>query len=282
MSRNTGSGSRNGTAAAAALPAVKSISRAGSVLACLGAGLGTITEIAGRCGLSKSTAHRILKALEETRLVSQNPLDHRYCLGPLVVRFSLDPRYTHDYLVVTALEEMRRLAETCGETVTLGVLSGIQYVQLHEILSANPLRVSQPGPPVRPLLMGATTRVLLAQLAPAELRIVLCNVAFDPTTPATMTDKTALTARLQEVARQGYDTSFGELIPGAMAVAAPVSSYVLPAVLSISGPETRLVLRRDDIIAEVRAAADGISRALATVFEVPEMPGPTRPQGGNP
>jgi DNA-binding IclR family transcriptional regulator len=274
MPRNNGSRLRNRTAAAAALPAVKSISRAGNVLACLDAGFGTITEIAEHCRLSKSTVHRLLKALEETQLVFQNPLNHRYYLGSLLLRFALNPRCTHDLLVATAADEMRRLAETCGETVTLVVLSGIRFIQLHEIQSANPLRVTQAGPPVRSLFMGATSRVLLGQLSPAELRIVLYNVDFPRITPATLTDKDIIRTRLEAVVHQGYDTSYGEAIPGAMAIAVPVYHYVLPATLSLAGPEQRLEPRRDEVIREMRAAADRLSRSLALRFAPPATPAP--------
>ncbi len=277
MSRNSGSRLRNRTAETAALPAVKSISRAGNVLACLGAGYGTITEIAEHCSLSKSTVHRILKALEETQLVSQNPLNHRYYLGSLLIRFSRDPRYTHDLLVASAADEMKHLTETCGETVSLAILSGIQFVQLHEIQSANPLRVTQTGPLFRSLFMGATTRVLMAQLSPVELRVLLYNVDFDRTTPTTMTDKDVLRARLEEITRRGYDTSCGEAIPGAMAIAVPVRSYVLPAVLTAAGPEKRVELRSDEIIRVMQAGADRLSRSLAMVFDPPALPVPTHP-----
>ena len=122
-------------------PVVKSISRASCILAGMGAGLGTITDLALNCNLSKSTVHRILKALEETLLVSQNPITHRYYLGPLITRFSSTPRNTHEFLVTSAIEEMKRMNRFSMETVTLGVSIGIQYIHLHQIQSPYDLRV---------------------------------------------------------------------------------------------------------------------------------------------
>ena len=142
--------------------AVKAISRAGSILLGLDQGMGTITELAGYCQLSKSTVHRLLKALEETMLVSQNPINRRYYLGPLINRFSSHPQNTHDYLITSSLDEMSRLAGLSEETVTLSVMSGIRYIHLHEIPSPYSLRVTESGKPrVRPLFLGATTLSLI-------------------------------------------------------------------------------------------------------------------------
>ncbi|MCJ7606020.1 MAG: IclR family transcriptional regulator [Dehalococcoidales bacterium] len=253
-------------------PAVKSISRAGSVLRCLGSGYGTITEIANRCNLSKSTVHRLLKALEETLLVSRNPINHRYYLGPLIAQFSSNPENTHDYLITSALDEMKHLSEKYGETMTLGLLSGIQYIHLHEVQSPSNLKVIESGPPVRPLFMGATTRVLMAQLPPAELRIVLNNTTFREVTPNTLTDKKDLKSRLEIVKSQGYETSYGETVPGALCIAAPINSYVLPAVISVVGPENRLEPRREDATRELLVSAERITRDITEIFGPKEAP----------
>ena len=57
--------------------------------------------------MSKSTAHRLLKTLEECGLVFQDPLSLKYFLGPLIIKLSSDPTLTHQHLILCAYDEMR-------------------------------------------------------------------------------------------------------------------------------------------------------------------------------
>lgn len=251
--------------------AVKSIARAGSILLALDRGMATITELADCCSLSKSTVHRLLKALEETMLVSQNPLNHRYSLGPLIGRFSFNPQNSHDYLITTSLDEINRLANLSEETVTISVMSGIRYIHLHEIPSQHDLKVTEASNArVRPLFMGASTRVLLAQLTEPELTIALRNLSFTPVTPKTITDMTTLGKDLDDIRAQGYSVSHGETVTGALCISAPIKGYVLPAAISIVGPENRFKEKYLAILPELLTATRHISASIARVFNSTE------------
>jgi DNA-binding IclR family transcriptional regulator len=251
-------------------PAVKSISRAASILICLDNGFNTITDIASCCKLSKSTVHRLLKALEETYIVSQDPINHHYYLGPLVTRLSTKQQNTHEYLIISSVEEMKYLADIAEETVTLAVMNGIQYAHLHEILSKHDLRVTEEGRRVRPFFAGATTKVLLSQLNDEELKIAIRNIRITPVTRNTVTDKDILMTQVKKVRRQGYAISKGEAIEGALAISAPIRDYVIPAALSIVGPENRLQPRVASLTEELQASASHISNTMAEIFQAKE------------
>ena len=250
-------------------PVVKSISRASCILSGMGAGQGTITELATSCNLSKSTVHRILKALEETLLVSQNPITHRYYLGPLITRFSSTPRNTHEFLVTSAAEEMKRMNRFSMETVTLGVSIGTQYVHRHQIQSPYDLRVTEEPGGHRPLLLGATAKVLLSQLPESEQRIALKYLDLTPVTPNSVTDKVVLKQELDTIKQEGYSVSYGETMPGAVCITAPIKSYVLPAAMSVVGPESRLKPREKEVIRELKISVDRISDTVSGVFDTP-------------
>src|SRR3990170_1026686 len=64
------------------LSRVQSIERAFAVLAALGDGPAGVTDVAGRVGLAKSTAARMLASLEREGAVEQVPGETRYRLGP--------------------------------------------------------------------------------------------------------------------------------------------------------------------------------------------------------
>lgn len=251
-------------------PAVQSIYRAGNILQCLGNGVSTITEIARHCNLSKSTVHRLLKALEESDIASQNPISHRYYLGPLITRLASKPQNTHEYLITSSIDEMRHLSDISEETITIGIMTGIQYVHLHEIQSKHDLRVTEEGRKNRPLFMGATTKVLLSQLDDNELKIAIKNINITPATANTVTDKNVLMAQLKEIRKRGYAVSYGETVVGALCISAPIRDYALPAALSIVGPESRLKPRVNGLVKELRAGADLISKNIAVIYRTRE------------
>src|SRR3712207_2022816 len=47
-----------------------------------------LSELAGRCGLTLPTVHRLLRSLVRLGLVSQHPTSYGYGLGPELVRLS--------------------------------------------------------------------------------------------------------------------------------------------------------------------------------------------------
>jgi predicted transcriptional regulator len=65
--------------------AVQSIKRASAILNCISDGTNSVTDIATKCDLSKSTVHRLLKALCESELVMQDTLNHQYFLGYSII-----------------------------------------------------------------------------------------------------------------------------------------------------------------------------------------------------
>src|SRR5512139_168468 len=86
--------------------AAGSIPRAAKILNCLSNNINTITDIAGSCKLAKSTVHRVLKLLEESHLVIEDPLDRYYFLGPLITTLTANPLRTHEFLIRCARPEM--------------------------------------------------------------------------------------------------------------------------------------------------------------------------------
>ncbi len=248
-------------------PAVKSISRAASILFCLSDGTSTLTDIASCCHLSKSTVHRLLKALEESHLATQDPLNHRYYLGPMLTGLILSPQITHGYLIMCAVEEMKRLSDVAEDTVALDAMIAIKPVPLYEIPSKQDLRVSEDGKRLGPLFAGARAKVMFSQLSDEELKIALNNINIAPVTKKTVTDKNVLMEQMHDIRKQGYAVAYGERIDGAICIAAPVNKYVCPVALSVIGPEGRIKPRINNIVKELKASAGRISDSIAEVFK---------------
>jgi IclR family acetate operon transcriptional repressor len=117
------------------LEAVQSIFRAAQILNSISSGLHSMTEIGNVCKLSKSTTHRLLQALVKSGFVTQDPISRLYYLGYTITHLIARPEMTHEYLVLCARDEIKRLSDLTGETVSFGLLLALRYVNLLSIPS---------------------------------------------------------------------------------------------------------------------------------------------------
>jgi DNA-binding IclR family transcriptional regulator len=250
---------------------VSSVVRAASVLVCLSNGVNNVTDLSKCCNLSKSTVHRLLKTLEGPRFVVYDSINHRYYLGPLVTQLASNSKATHQYLIMCALEEMKRIADLGGETVTLTLLVGIHFIHLHEIISRHGLkvdeRVGDEVEGIAPLLpLGAIQKVLLSQLSDEELKPALKSIATGKAR-STLINSDQLMIELNKIKQQGYAITHGERISGAMAISTPVKNYFCPVALSILGPENRLISKIPQVLEETKASASRLSENIFELFK---------------
>jgi len=230
-----------------------------------------ITDISGYCKLTKLTAFRLLKTLEELLMVVQDPSSRRYYLGPLVNQIASNPLTNHHYLITCALEELQRLWDLTGETVELNIMVGLQYIRLYEIPSRFDLKVVNGPDPVGPIFVGATAKVLLSQLEDEELKTALKNVRIRHITERSVTDEKELLAQLKEIRDQGHGISLGERILGALCVSVPVSDYFWPVALSVVGPEERFRPLVEQTLNEILMSSKRISNSITDFFRAKEV-----------
>jgi IclR family KDG regulon transcriptional repressor len=241
---------------------VNSIFRAARILSCLIDGTNTVTDIARSCQLSKSTVHRLLKSLEESGLVSQEPFNHHYYLGHLFTRLSLSLHLSHSRLVSCALEEMKYLSNVTSETIILGIQVGLHYIRLNEIPSKHSLKVTGEDEVRETLFAGAIGKVLLSQLNDSNLNSIVRSIKLERLTENTITDKELFITQVKQARQRGYAYSIGEVFYGAVNISAPIKNYVCPAYLSIIGPQHRIEPRILDFSKELKKSAIRISETL--------------------
>ena len=238
------------------------MSRAARILICLSKGISMLTDIANACHLSKSTVHRILRALVEEDFVVLDPVYHRYYLGGLINYLSINPQTAHQYLISYSLDEMTRLWNITEETVNLGILNGSLHLTLHEIPSRHDLKITMEIMRPRPVFAGATIRTLFSQLNDEALEVILKSINIEPTTEQTITDKKLLMTQIKQAQQRGYAVSHGERTVGAAAISAPISNYTCPATLSIFGFEGRMKPKESYFVKELVESASRISENL--------------------
>ncbi|MDR7521935.1 MAG: IclR family transcriptional regulator [Armatimonadota bacterium] len=252
---------------------VRSVERALDVLLCFdfeSPRLG-VSEIARRLGLSKSTVHRLLVALERRGFVRQDPATGAYTPGLQLFRLGRVVQNGME-LRAQALPVMRRLQAQSGETVNLNIVVGRHRVCIEKVESRHDVRhFVEIGKPL-PLHLGASGKVLLAHLPPQEVAAAIREARRWPGTPRAIL--AALPRQLAEIRRRGYAWGISERVPGAFSVSAPIRNDTgeVVAGLTISGPVLRLAKGDIPRFARmvVRAAAE-ISASLG--FLAGERPG---------
>jgi DNA-binding IclR family transcriptional regulator len=193
-------------------------------------------DLAAASGLPKSTASRLLRALERQELVQRDPESGTLRPGPVLVQYAQRGGGLLD-LAALARPALQRLARASGETVNLAIATPAGVDQLVQVDSGYLLGATNwVGRPV-PYHASSSGKVFLAfGTAGAD------GLSLPRLTPATVTDPDELERQLVEARRRGYATTAEELEPGLVAVSAPVRqvSGAVIAAISISGPSLRL------------------------------------------
>jgi DNA-binding IclR family transcriptional regulator len=243
---------------------VQSVDRAVTILELLAVhGTAGITELARELGVHKSTASRLVAALEQRRLVEQVEERGRYRLGVGILTLASATNARLD-LVQVARPVVRRLASETGETVNLAVLSGGAALYVDQVAGAANLSAYNWVGQHVPIHATSNGKVLVSELDDSELdRVVGELVAY---TPSTVTDRRVLREHLAAVRAQGWAVAADELDVGLTAVAVAVRGAHgdVVASLSVSGPTFRFdPARIDALVPMLRAATAQIAGHLS-------------------
>jgi IclR family transcriptional regulator, acetate operon repressor len=179
-----------------------------------------LTELADDAALPKSTASRLLGALEREGLVQQQGRRGRFEPGPVLRRFA-----NRGQLVELAQPHLETLSELSGETINLAVPGPLGVEHLAQIESRHFLGTGDWVGRRVPYHNTAVGKVLMA---------------FGGA-PTTIPDRERLADELAAVRANGYAVAVDELELGLAGMAAPVADV---AALSISGPTLRLTAER--------------------------------------
>ena len=239
---------------------VNSVVRALDVLKSLGDGLKALTDVASSLNLDKTTTYRLLKTLETSGFVVQDPVTKHYYIGPSVVRLASNLTIAHQRLIAYALDEMKYLRNLSGESVALWVKVGAQRTILEELSSTHNIRFTLGKGFFAPMHYGTGGRVMLSELPESERQMILNGTKLVTRTNE-LIDKEALVSELKKIKEQGYVITFDETIEGSGGISVPIKNYVCPAALSIFGPKERF--KKDVILSllnDIKESAERISR----------------------
>ncbi|MGV2387160.1 MAG UNVERIFIED_CONTAM: IclR family transcriptional regulator, partial [Thermobifida fusca] len=224
---------------------VQSVDRAIAILYLLaergrdGAG---VTEVAAELGVHKSTAFRLIEALENGDLVEQLEERGKYHLGRGIVRLA-GATTAQLELTTESRPVCRRLAAELGETVNLAIADTGEVTNILQEYGSSAISGRNWIGKRTPLHATASGKVLLTWADGEEVREVLAGELTEYTSH-TITEVRALEAELAKVREQGWASASEELELGLNALAAPIrnSTGEVVAAVGVSGPSYRLTV----------------------------------------
>jgi len=244
---------------------VQSVDRAISALEILARrGEAGVTEVAADIGVHKSTAFRLLGALEERELVEQTQDRGKYRLGFGILRLAAAVSGQLD-VTHQGREICERLATEVGETVNIAVLRSHYVVNLEQARGPSAVGTHNWVGELTPLHATSSGKILLAFMSREARKELLSSAELTQFTERTITSLDLLEDELGAVAREGLVYAFEEFENGLNAVAAPIRDHsgIVIAALSASGPVYRFTEdRMRDVASAVRSAADAISERM--------------------
>ena len=236
-----------------------SVVYASEILKCLADGVERLTDITHRLKLNKATVFRLLKTLESSDFVLQDPKNKHYYLGPLTLRLVSNPTISHQRLIIYAFDEMKRLQDLSNETVALHIRVGAQRMILEEMPSTQNIRFTLEKGFVSPLHIGSAAKLLLSELPESERKIYLNGVRLTNPRTNEIIDKEALINELNNIKNEGYAMSWDETIQGSAGISVPIRNYVFPVALSMYGPKDRFMPHKMSYLQELKESAERIS-----------------------
>lgn len=231
---------------------VQSVDRAVTVLEILSrTGASFVGELAEAMGVHKSTASRLLSALEKRGLVQQADERGKYILGFGILRLAaaIPGRLS---LVQEARPILQALADEFGETANLAVLRSNVAVNVDQAMGPSAVATHDWIGNLTPLHATASGKVFLAHLDTEGREKALKATGQPRQTKKTITSREALDQQLARILEAGYATVYEELEIGLNAIAVPIWDYRGEVVgsISISGPAFRFRSEEVDALSD--------------------------------
>lgn len=229
-----------------------------------------LSDLARTLGISKSSTHGLVRALQAVGALDQDPESRRFSLGPCIVALALKNRH-YPYLGEQARPLLDRLRDRIDETVFFGMMSPAKTLILAAAEARKSMKITaRPGTAI-PLLAGAVGKVLLAQMKEEEARQTIRRLTLPRYTPASIVDEERFLDEIRKVRQTGVAVDRGEYLSGVNAVAVgldrrhgvPMALWAVGFAESMGADKIALIGRK------ALETADGLKEAIGSVSSTP-------------
>ncbi|MGD9599807.1 MAG: IclR family transcriptional regulator [Steroidobacteraceae bacterium] len=218
----------------------------------------SLAELCRGSGLNKTTAHRLLRALQSECLIERSAATGAYCLGRGLMALGVQAIVNSD-LRRRVRPVLEALARSSRETATLEVPMDDSMLIVDEAAGSYVVGATGNVGARCPLHASSTGKAFLAFEASGRGRLRCPLTTF---TAKTLVDPDALLPQFIEIRRRGYAVSVDEMEQGYTAVATVIRGALgdVQGALCIGGPTQRLhAARRAELGAALCEAAKYLS-----------------------
>ncbi len=180
----------------------------------------SVEDLYGRLGLTRSTLYRYLKVLTDAGLLTSLP-DVGYTLGPRVAELDFQMRQ-HDPLITASRPVLAQLVETIPGIALLCRRYRDRVLCVHQEQNTQSFQSNYERGRARPLLRGAASRIILANMPLSAIRKLYDAHPEDFHAAALGASLDAVRGTLRGIRQQGWDATVAEVTSGVTGVAAPV------------------------------------------------------------
>lgn len=229
-------------------------------------GAATVSQIAERLGVARSTAHRLLAMLVYRDFAVQDE-NRVYRAGP-VLELAAHSQSQVSRLRAAALPHLHRLVSLLDETANLTIRTGDTTRFIASVESGQALRVGSREGMVFSAHRTTAGLLLLSGLEDAELAEIYSAARYRDR-PAERPDLARLRSELTRIARNGFAVNQERSERGLVAVGVPVRGEggTAQAGLSVSMPSVRYDPHDlPSLVATLNAAAHAVETDLAAAF----------------
>ncbi|NNC77161.1 MAG: IclR family transcriptional regulator [Woeseiaceae bacterium] len=214
-----------------------------------------LNDVATLAGLNKTTAHRLLRALQSEGLIDRNHETGGYCLGPALMALGVQA-LSSNTLRLRARPFLKRLAAESGETATLEIPIDDSMLILDEVTGDHVVGATPNVGTRWPIHATSTGKALIAF---EENGLNRLQLDLKPLTKNTIVQRLILEKQIGKIRRTGIAETVDELENGFSGVATIVRGSLgeVLGAMSICGPSHRLdEARRMSLAAALLSAAE--------------------------
>ena len=168
-----------------------------------------IADMAKATGFPRPTVHRIVAALQAERMLVEAGSSRAWTLGPRLIQLA-SRSWSRSGLRMAALDALRALRDTTGETIHFAVPSGLSMVYIEKLESPSAVQMSSRIGTSVNLYSTAVGKAYLAALSREAAGDVMAQLNYEPLTAHTVPHAAALLQQVDAVRAQGWSTDAQE------------------------------------------------------------------------
>jgi DNA-binding IclR family transcriptional regulator len=223
-----------------------------------------LSELVGRLGIPKSSAHALVTTLVARGYLSKDSADRYAIIESFRQGFGWVGGL-EGFLTSVSTPIVERIRDELNETVFVCVRTEQQNARLiAKAVSRQPIRYDASDQGSLPGYGTVMGRVLLAWQSPDKVDAYFARTELLPFNDKTPTTEAQVRAAIEKIRQDGYGTIVDEYSTGGAGIAAPIRNAAgdVIAVLDIATVTARYDLRRAEMLAAVLNGAARISARL--------------------